>query len=195
MPSIGVIGTAGRDKTMPLTRELWLAMTEDLRSRVVLEDVLVSGGAAWADHLAVHAFLSGWVSGLRLYLPAPLQDGRFQGPFKSAGSTAGYYHKLFSNVVGFDSQAQIVEAIGKGAEVFSEPVDGGVRSMYARNSKIALHSDALLAYTFSRGDAPEDGGTENTWSKAPTPYKLHVSLWSLVCETQQQSLDYRPADR
>lgn len=49
---LAVIGTAGRDKTVPMTRKLWDSMCTDLAARLEPTDVLVSGGAAWADHIA-----------------------------------------------------------------------------------------------------------------------------------------------
>ncbi|CAN0092274.1 unnamed protein product, partial [Phaeothamnion confervicola] len=122
MPKIALIGTAGRSAAYPLIPELWEAMTADVNSWIEPGDVLVSGGAAWADHLAVHAYLQGWCAGLCLYLPAPLVGGRFAGPFKSAGSTANYYHQRFSAVIAEDSLGQVQEAIARGAKVEFEPV-------------------------------------------------------------------------
>jgi len=49
---IAIIGTAGRDKTIPMTRALWDWMLDDAKNRLKFKHHLVSGGAAWADHLA-----------------------------------------------------------------------------------------------------------------------------------------------
>jgi len=62
MRNLAVIGTAGRDRSPLLSVALWEAMKVDLRARIEPADALISGGAAWADHLAVHAYLSGWCS-------------------------------------------------------------------------------------------------------------------------------------
>lgn len=180
MARIALIGTAGRDKSYPLTRELWDAMTGDVGVWVNPEDVLISGGAAWADHLAVHAWLQGWCAGLELYLPAPLEGGRFAGPFKSAGSTANYYHQRFSGVIGEDTLAQVAHAIEKGAVTQFEPVAPGVGAMFVRNKKVAQAAQAVVAYTFGEGDQPADGGTLDTWKQVASGDRLHVPMSQLV---------------
>lgn len=179
MRKLAVIGTAGRDKSAPMTLQLWEAMTSDLKTRLQPGDVLVSGGAAWADHLAVHAFLRGWCEGLQLFLPAPLVDGRYQGAFKTAGSTAAYYHGRFSAVIGVDTQVEIATAIECGATAQAEPVSYGASAMFARNAKIAREATALLAYTFGEGDEPMAGGTLDTWRRCEAPDRVHVRLNSL----------------
>ena len=80
---LAVIGTAGRDKTQHMTRGLWQAMKADLQGRLKSGDTLVSGGAAWADHLAVQAYLDDWCEDLKLFLPALFIGGRFFGVDKS----------------------------------------------------------------------------------------------------------------
>src|SRR5690625_1953583 len=104
MNYVAVIGTAGRDKSAPLSSALWRAMLDDLRKRLNPDtDVLVSGGAAWADHLAVVAYLEGWCNDLILYLPAPINDDGYAHAFAGARTAAGvanYYHTRFSDLVG-----------------------------------------------------------------------------------------------
>jgi hypothetical protein len=175
---IAVIGTAGRDKSQPMGSPLWQAMTQDLRRRVTADDVLISGGAAWADHLAVHAFLAGWVKALELYLPAPLTAGKFQGPHSSAGSAANYYHEKFKRETGVDGLAELEEAIGRGAAVSFEPAAPGYAAMFNRNKKVAKECTAAIAYTFGAGEQPADGGTLNTWKQIAGP-KVHVCLLDL----------------
>ena len=75
--TIAVIGTAGR--SIVPTKEDWNNMLEDAESRVSKNDTLISGGAAFADHIAVKLFLEGKVKGLKLRLPAPFKDGKFEG--------------------------------------------------------------------------------------------------------------------
>lgn len=179
---VAIIGTAGRDRDRPMTRDLWQAMLADADGRVGPDDVLVSGGAAWADHLAVRLFLDGRVKGLVLHLPAPIDDtGRFAGPEReSAGSVANYYHGLFKRATGVDGLAEIRVAIAKGAKVTQQPAAKGYGAMFARNALVAKAADTLLAYTFGEGDVPADGGTKNTWDAAAKSQRTHIALLPLL---------------
>lgn len=176
---IAVIGTAGRDKERVMDASLWRRMTEDLSHRINPADVLISGGAAWADHLAVHAYLHGWCSKLYLFLPAPFQGGHFLGGFPSSGNTANYYHKKFVQCAQVDGLKQIEQAIAKGAIVESEPVSASYAGMFARNKKVAAHATAAIAYTYGIGLTPADGGTLGTWKQIKSDDKIHVSLYGI----------------
>jgi hypothetical protein len=183
---IAVIGTAGRDRSPLFTRTLWEAMRRDLAKRIEPSDTLVSGGAAWADHLAVDAFVRGKCKGLELYLPAPLftlgDRARFVGDRGSSGSAANYYHELFSRVVGYDTMMEIAAARALGAYVVNEQPARGYGAMKRRNEKVAARCSEMIAYTFGDGDEPEDGGTQHTWSLAMCHGKtrVHVHLGALV---------------
>src|SRR5690606_36207825 len=101
---------------------------------------VVSGGAAWADHLAVVMFLMGHAKKLTLHLPAPFcADGRFVGPEgRSSASVANYYHEKFSKIVGFDSMKQIVEVAGnENCDGTSEAPTADFIGMRLRNFKVA----------------------------------------------------------
>jgi len=179
---LSIIGTAGRDKDKPLTAALWDAMVADARKRVCLTDTLVSGGAAWADHVAVKLFLDGSVKQLELHLPAPLDGGIYTGPDRnSSGSAANYYHGLFKRITGVEGLKEIEKAIERGALVTFEPEAPGYAAMYARNKKVAGSSNAMLAYTFGEGDVPADGGTKGTWDQSTiaASEKVHVNLESI----------------
>ena len=182
---IAVIGTAGRDREKPMTKELWTAMTADLQRRLLPVDVLVSGGAAWADHLAVHAYLKGWCQELKLFLPAPFQAAAFIGPRSSSASAANYYHQLFRQATGVNSLKEIHKAIVKGAEVNFEPSMPGYTAMFARNRKIASAANAAIAYTFGLGGQPADGGTLNTWKQIRSTDVSHVALDELLQQHQK----------
>lgn len=187
---LAVIGTAGRDKTRTMDLPLWRAMCADIRGRVHSSDHLVSGGAAWADHLAVHSFLNGWCDGLRLFLPAPLVLVRGQWKFeeagaRSSGSAANWYHSRFSSAVGVDTLSQIALAHEQGATVECEPASSGFAGMFARNKKVARCCNAALAYTFNAGEEPADGGTMDTWKQVPPASRVHVDLGALQACVQQ----------
>lgn len=175
MPTTSIIGTAGRDKNMPMTLALWDWMLADATSLIAPGSHLVSGGAAWADHLAVALFLSGHASALTLHLPAPFRNGRFVGPSSSAGSASNYYHQLFSRAIGRNTLADIaaVASMPNVSGTF-EPAAPGFTAMFARN-KLVAKSDHMLAYTFGTGAVPADGGTANTWNQC-TGNRLHVPL-------------------
>ena len=77
---------------------------------------LVSGGAAWADHVAVTLALDGTVdpAALTLHLPAAFEDGRFDADTRDGG-TANHYHRLFYARSGIDGLAEIAEVLRRGA--------------------------------------------------------------------------------
>ena len=150
-------------------------MLQHARDTIPKGQHLVSGGAAWADHLAVILFLEGHAKELTLHLPAPFEKGMFIGPERSSASTANYYHAKFSDIRGQDSLEQIEEAIQRGAKFTQEPPTKGYSGMFARNRKVA-QVDGLIAYTFGEGDVPANGGTKDTWDISPAEEKLHVPL-------------------
>jgi len=196
---LGVIGTAGRDKAAPLNLALWNAMCEDFKLRLRPGDHLVSGGAAWADHLSVHAYLQGWCKALTLYLPAPFSPEhgfiqQFSGNARTAASAANYYHQCFKQKTGVDGIAQIAQAIEQGATVHSEPFGQGYGAMFARNKKVAKKVSAVVAYTFGSGERPADGGTNDTWNQIESADKVHVPLYSLIKPSSPTERQMPPDD-
>lgn len=179
MRKIAIVGTAGRDKFRTMDLRLWSWMVNDATVRVPRDAHLVSGGAAWADHLAVHLFLSGHVSRLTLHLPAPFSFGgspRFAGGRGSSGSAANYYHKLFSEVLGKNSLREIEEAGSMpSCDITTQKATPGYGGMFARNKLVAGAADLLLAYTFGKGEEPLDGGTKNTWDLCKGA-RMHIPL-------------------
>ena len=179
---IGVIGTAGRkEKAVRLTKSDFEAMVAYLAKAVQPNDTLVSGGAAYADHSAVRAYLDGKVAGLVLHLPAQIvtdDKGRLKfedAGYGTAGAAANYYHRLFAEKLGLDPDGtirEIQEAIDKGATVTyadgTAPAAGKDSSFLQRNSLIAKDSDyGVIAFDFDveGRDRPADGGTGDTWRK------------------------------
>jgi hypothetical protein len=167
--TLGIIGTAGRkDDGSKLTREVFKAM--GLVGKEVLDKTkataLVSGGAAYADHVAVRLFLRGYVKKLTLHLPCKWDKKQIclkdTGEFNyqtNPGGTANYYHRKFSQVVGINSLEDISKAIEMGAKVV---VTEGFKE---RNTKVAEESDIILAMTFGNGAYIKDGGTADTVRK------------------------------
>lgn len=170
---IAIIGTAGRDKTKPMTYQTWVWMLRQAKALMptaaASQTHLVSGGAAWADHLAVQLFLDGVASELTLHLPAPLDNqGYFGGSQGTAGGAANFYHSKFSLIAGLNSREQILEASRQpGCRGSTQPIKQGYSAMFARNALIVTEldhaTDRMLAFTFGQGTEPDDGGTKHTW--------------------------------
>lgn len=170
--SLAIVGTAGRKEDgKKLSRKHFDAMCivaeglmEQFKENNYPITHLVSGGAAWADHVAVRLFLDKKVPQLRLFLPAKWEDGTYndtgiQDPFKNPGGTANYYHKQFLNSSGIHSLSEIQSANLRGAELIEVS-----RGFYARNALVAK-SDFILAMTFGNEHEVKDGGTADTVRK------------------------------
>jgi len=167
--TFAIIGTAGRgDDAKKLNKHYYDAMcvvAEELLSQFAANNYpvthVVSGGAAWADHVAVTLFLNKKVKNLRLYLPCEWDNGSFQDNgvddnYKNPGRTLNKYHNAFNRRIHIHSLSQIQIAKGNGAELL--PCRGG---FFGRNAMVAK-SDLLLAMTFGDKQKVKDGGTANT---------------------------------
>ncbi len=171
--NIGIIGSAGRGSdSAKLDQEKWEQMRAATQS--VIDSLifnisgfdgnltLVSGGAGWADHIAVSLYYRQYANNLLLHLPCKfsLELGYFEGD--QTAKTANYYHLKFSEKVSayeWKSLRQIGEVIRKGAEI---TVSNG---FFERNSLVARDSDYLIALTFGEKDLLKDGGTMDTMRK------------------------------
>jgi hypothetical protein len=171
--TIAVIGTAGRyedgDKLSIQKYEEMNSIVEKLAAKLQKESnsvVLVSGGAAWADHVAVNVFNKGLASKLRLHLPCAFdasvpefEDAGVEDWMTNPGRISNLYHRKFSQKIGQDSLKQISDAIDLGAEIV---IGGG---FHERNTRIAKDATHLIAFTFGSGDTLKDGGTADTLGK------------------------------
>lgn len=178
-PCLAVIGTAGRDANPKLTRNLWEDMCEHFSLYLHENNVkhVVSGGAAWADHLAVYAKLNGKVDRLTLFLPARLNYSGYIGPKKSSASASNYYHKRFSQTIAEDSLVQLNDVLKRpGVSACFEEASSGYGSLFKRNLKVAKFCTSILAYTFNPYDFPADGGTRHTWDNSSAEEKVHIDL-------------------
>lgn len=179
--SIAIIGTAGsRGSHVRLSRALFESMCE--RARVELtqfglkpsEICLVSGGAAWSDHVAVRLFLLGDVAELKLHFPAPWTGTRFattDSGWHDAGRIMNHAHSVFSQALGDDSLSELATALQSGAV---STVHHGFSACCSAVAQVSL----LLAFSFSEGSAPLDGGTAKTWARCKGR-RVHLSLPSL----------------
>jgi hypothetical protein len=176
--SLAIIGTAGRKEDAPkLSKDSFGAMcivAKELLAQLKGNNYeithLVSGGAAWADHVAVKLFLNKEVKNLRLYIPCQFDNGSFFDGYSRIkgggvsdkflpGQTLNYYHGKFQKKTGINSLTEIQLAIHEGAEVL--PCKGG---FHGRNAMVAK-SDILLAMTFGNENVVKEGGTADTVRK------------------------------
>lgn len=185
---ISIIGTSGRKNgnTDKLTPELFEKMVESASS--IIEELcpqednitLISGGAAWADHVAVVLFLRNDKYKLKLYTPCAFdfdsvkfKDTGVVDWRSNPGGTLNYYHRAFSKSLKTNTLKDIAKSIKKGVIIDSES------SSFHKRNTIVAKSDIIIAYTWG-DDSPVDGGTFDTWKKIPKEsVKRHVSLKTL----------------
>lgn len=161
MANMAIIGSAGRrDDAARMNSTIYAAMVKHAEDMVIRRqvDCLVSGGAAFSDHVAVTLFLNKKVKSLILFMPALFKDGEYvarNGVKNNDAITANKYHRNFSKKCSLDSLADIDKAINKGATV--EFLDGYKQ----RNLEVAAIANNILAYTFGNSVSSEfgrDGG-------------------------------------
>lgn len=168
---IAIIGTAGRDKSLTKTRSQWEWMVASAKELVPLGAHLVSGGAAWADHLAVHLMLTGHVDNLTLHLPAAFGIDKYKSSY--AGNVANYYHNEFSKVIGTDTlkDIDVVTTMNGCDGTYQESI--GAIAFKNRNTLIANMATECIAYGFT--DKPS-GGTLHTWNLLGNKPKQYIQI-------------------
>lgn len=164
MPTVAIIGTAGRNGThQQLSRNIFTNMV-DTAKRIIKEEFkldpsqvqLVSGGAAWSDHVAVWIYLDcPEFTQLKLCLPCKWDANEKQFDATSKwGESSNSHHRMFSS----ESMKEIDSAIQQGATV--QVYDG----FFKRNNVVAK-SEYMIAFGIEPGDQPPPGGTHYTWSR------------------------------
>ncbi len=193
--NIAIIGTAGRgDDAARLTKDIYFQMLEIVRkisSYLALQSegkwTAISGGAAWADHLAVTSRILGRATDLELELPCPLTEyGLFLDSGKpdsrtNPGGISNYYHKLFNKKVpNIDSSRDFVNVKKMGAKF---TVGNG---FFDRNRSVAKKADHCIALTFGDKGLLKDGGTAATMQaflKKGTGQSFHIDLSTMQSYT------------
>jgi hypothetical protein len=186
---VAIIGTAGAAPDADsMSKELYSAIYFDAYQRLLkwssnpVTDIdLVSGGAAWADHIAVSLWLDSKVRSLTLYLPAPFVEGKFleTAADQDPGRRANRLHHKFSRKMGASTLAGIQRAIAIGAsvwaitpEILMTQPELPSNPFLARNLFIG-RCDAILAYTWSdRDNFPGENGTIHTWTQSDAPEEM-----------------------
>jgi hypothetical protein len=187
--TVAIIGTANRDRDPRMTAAMFERMVEAAHDAICAAKLapervqLVSGGAAWADHVAVRLFRSsrGYKS-LRLCLPAPWDPQRKQYDTATQdGARSNQLHRSFSSCVGDDTLAELHET----TRVASHRVFRGFK---ARNKEVAT-SALTVALTWGSGQPPSRSGTGQTWRMCGVRRKRHIDLASLVHTSKKRARD------
>lgn len=192
--SVSIIGSASAKGVLSneklLTQKTWEVLcstTEQHINNQISHDWskihLVSGGAAWCDHIAVFLYLKHPESKLTLHFPCKWDTNKKQfidnGLYhwaKNPGRTANSYHLSFQKKIKENTLEQIHDAIGQGAIVCDH-----YKGFHDRNL-IVGQSQHLIAFSFSTGDIPSDGGTLHTWKQSKSAHKTYYSISSLCQE-------------
>jgi predicted NAD-dependent protein-ADP-ribosyltransferase YbiA (DUF1768 family) len=200
--TLGVIGTAGRGEN--LTKEHFLFMVERTKKAVAAIKAatgaeairLVSGGAAWSDHVAISLLMGAEVEALTLHLGAEFENNAFTvKEANDAGDAMNKYHRQFSlAMTDGESQSWSLEDIQAMVNTYwNDPRDerhqvtfqsGEIKGLFDRNTLIAEDSDFLIAFTF--GENGPIGGVKDTYDKYLALGKKnarHVSLVGVVNDT------------
>lgn len=208
MYRIGIIGTAGRDnnvgtKMMDYMQSIIRKITAEMQD-IHGEVMFVSGGAAVADHMAVWA---GRVLNkpVRLHTPCGwdfvnrqfYSDGT-KDFITNPGGTLNYYHRKWCKSLGKNENASL-EKIHEGLvagriQMIPVPAETKGSRLHARNIEIGRDCDLLVAFTFGKGDRPQDGGTGHCWMNCPLPLdqKVHYSLLDIGKIPENESAEEVP---
>jgi hypothetical protein len=187
---IAIIGSAGRKGDAKyVTADSFNWMINDVRKTLVEQKIiadindnnwnhihLISGGAAFADHVAVVLALE---TGCKLTLCMPCDWDFHKKQFKdigikdwkkNPGGTSNYYHNEFSKKTGRKSLEELNSVIPT-ANISTE------KGFHQRNSLIAGENDLLITYTFNPiNGLPSSSGTLDTWNKSVATLKISRAI-------------------
>lgn len=199
---LGIIGTAGRKQAQNLMTPFYynnmITVAKDIMKKHNIT-TLVSGGAAFSDHVAVSLYLKGVANNLYLMLPEAYD-------IESRSFTKGHYgnitnslHHIFSEKCNVNSLADIATAIKNGAIIAGNDTPGFLK----RNTWIAQKATHVLAFTSGMAlnekvseigitsqypdSIIKDNGTRDTWRKAINKYRI-VSSIPLLKEQKNENL-------
>lgn len=202
-----------------MTRDVYRAMCKEAE-RVIRDEWklkpssvrLVSGGSAWADHVAVDLYLksrspfhaaapAGSAStandskygGLTLYLPCSIMSSTSVSAPGHMFATATHYgkrlnelHRAFSRRAKARPGASIGDMMD--AKMFGAVLHTDTKGGFlGRNTRIAEDAQYLLAFTWDQNAPAAGSGTADTWNKARATstckFIKHVSLTTLCPAT------------
>jgi hypothetical protein len=186
MSRLAIIGTAGRHHSeyqtlsvehMKLMANKVYDFIENVMKTATENVILVSGGSAWADHIAVQLYLTKKFAGLELYLPSEFNPKKKIFKNTHEGRRLNFLHEQCQTktlMPVLDELARVVMSSIKSSKSKVKIIVK--RGFKQRNTLIACNNDFLIAFTFSSTDQPIDGGTADTWQKTGHNNKFHYSL-------------------
>lgn len=180
---LAIIGTAGRSvdekKRLDLDKfefatKCVLDYINDELELDPADVILVSGGSAWMDHVAINLFLGGGFGGLHLYLPSEFNHKQKKFNNTHEGRTLNELHTEFSFKTKINSLEDLCKVVTRGPKY-------GIkihikRGFLQRNTLVAQNCDHLLAFSFASNESSIAGGTKNTWDKVEHNNKSHWTL-------------------
>lgn len=181
MIKLAIIGTSGRfnDDFNKLNANHFEWMANNVMcyiTEVIGADpsgvILVSGGSAWADHVAVQLYLNSnyKFAGLELYLPSKFDQKYTHYVNTHEGRLLNSLHTKCKEKTGIDVLMELKKVLYRpGVKCVVQ------RGFHSRNTLIAKNCDHLIAFTFRESD-PVDGGTGDTWKKVKHNNKIHFNL-------------------
>jgi len=211
---IAIIGSAGRGADAnKMSFEIFNSMVETasylIQNKLAIDCensdlILVSGGSAWSDHVAVKLWQADQqlptserkFSGIHLYLPCELEKMRDQDKWRfrdtatnnnNCAQTLNYLHEEFSGKMQIDSITELFnlnDAQSDSSKLRVKTIVNN-KGFFARNADIAKGSDRMIAFTWGNDSTsssqPTSGGTLNTWTQFAKLHKvnahrIHVSL-------------------
>lgn len=176
---LGIVGTSGldpRDKKKLCAEHMnWMHETVRCYIEHVLKEepaniILVSGGSAWADHIAVQLYLTDEFAGLELYLPSKFDCKQKKYVNTHEGRKLNMLHGECMDKTGNDVFMELMRAVSKKKTKVTIQ-----RGFLPRNTLIAKNSEHLIAFTFNPDD-PTSGGTFDTWKKTKHNNKTNFDL-------------------
>ena len=179
MIRLAIVGTSGRNpsdlKMLSINHMKWMADNVKCYIEHVLKTtpdniILVSGGSAWADHVAIQLYLEKIFGGLELYLPSKFDPKQKKYVNTHEGRTLNILHANCQEKTGYDVFTELTSVASSPKVKITIK-----RGFLARNTLVAKNSDHLIAFTFSK-DVPTEGGTLHTWQKVLHQNKIHFDL-------------------
>lgn len=132
--------------------------------------ILVSGGSAWSDHVAIQLYLQEKFAGLELYIPANFDTNNKKFEDSYEGKILNSLHESFAKKINYDVFQELYDVINDpNVKVIFK------KGFFQRNTLISQNNDCLLAFTFDE-IKPLSGGTFDTWNKTKHQNKIHFSL-------------------